>query len=52
MFGDYCTTTRRLYLWCKLPDSSDSAALEKFTMNEEIVLAAGNVFSPSLSKDN
>lgn len=40
------------YLWCKLPGHQDSAALAKSALIEDVVLAPGNVFSPSLSKDN
>lgn len=40
------------YLWCKLPDGLDSAILAKSALKESVVLAPGNVFSPSLSKGN
>lgn len=38
------------YLWCRLPDDLDSAELAKSALKENIVLAPGNVFSPTLSK--
>ncbi|MEP2942865.1 MAG: PLP-dependent aminotransferase family protein [Hyphomicrobiales bacterium] len=40
------------YLWCKLPDGLDSTILAKSALEKGVVLAPGNVFSPSLSKDN
>jgi DNA-binding transcriptional MocR family regulator len=35
------------YLWCRLPDSRDSAALARAALAENVVLAPGNVFSVS-----
>ncbi|SMH62925.1 aminotransferase-like domain-containing protein [Azospirillum agricola] len=37
------------YLWCRLPDGQDSATLARKAMEENIVLAPGNVFSVSQS---
>lgn len=37
------------YLWCRLPDGLDSAAIAQRCMEEKVVLAPGNVFSASLS---
>ncbi|WP_395335976.1 PLP-dependent aminotransferase family protein [Novosphingobium sp. BL-8H] len=36
-------------LWCRLPDGVDSAALAHDCLSREVVLAPGNVFSPSQS---
>jgi DNA-binding transcriptional MocR family regulator len=35
------------YLWCRLPDGQDSAALARAALAENVVLAPGNVFSVS-----
>ncbi len=35
------------YLWCRLPEDQDSAALARLAMEENVVLAPGNVFSVS-----
>jgi DNA-binding transcriptional MocR family regulator len=35
------------YLWCRLPDGQDAAAIARRCMEENIVLAPGNVFSVS-----
>jgi len=35
------------YLWCRLPDGQDSAALARRAVSESVVLAPGNVFSVS-----
>ena len=35
------------YLWCRLPEGQDSAALARMAMEENVVLAPGNVFSVS-----
>lgn len=35
------------YLWCRLPDDQDSAALARAAVDENVVLAPGNVFSVS-----
>ncbi|WP_414473993.1 PLP-dependent aminotransferase family protein [Microvirga sp. M2] len=35
------------YLWCRLPEGQDSAALARMAVDENIVLAPGNVFSVS-----
>lgn len=40
------------YLWCKLPGGLDSAILAKSALEKGVVLAPGNVFSPSLTKKN
>lgn len=37
------------YLWCHLPDGHDSAAIARRCMEENVVLAPGNVFSTSQS---
>lgn len=37
------------YLWCRLPDGCDSARLARAALEENLVLAPGNVFSPSQS---
>jgi DNA-binding transcriptional MocR family regulator len=37
------------YLWCRLPEGIDSAALARRAMADGIVLAPGNVFSVSQS---
>jgi DNA-binding transcriptional MocR family regulator len=34
-----------MLLWCQLPDSTDSAALARHCMKDDVVLAPGNVFS-------
>ncbi|MCC0029631.1 MAG: PLP-dependent aminotransferase family protein [Brucellaceae bacterium] len=38
------------YLWCALPDGVDSAAVARAALRENVILAPGNVFSPSQSK--
>ena len=35
------------YLWCCLPEGQDSAALARLAVEENVVLAPGNVFSVS-----
>jgi len=35
------------YLWCRLPDDQDSTELARLAMEENVVLAPGNVFSVS-----
>jgi DNA-binding transcriptional MocR family regulator len=35
------------YLWCRLPEGQDSAALARRALEEDVVLAPGNVFSVS-----
>ncbi|MXQ14239.1 PLP-dependent aminotransferase family protein [Microvirga makkahensis] len=35
------------YLWCRLPEGRDSAALARAAVEENVVLAPGNVFSVS-----
>ncbi|CTQ53157.1 putative HTH-type transcriptional regulator YdcR [Roseibium album] len=40
------------YLWCTLPGELDSADLARATLRENVVLAPGNVFSPSQSKSS
>lgn len=40
------------YLWCTLPNDGNSADLARAALQENIVLAPGNVFSPSQSKGN
>ncbi len=37
------------HLWCRLPDGQDSADIARAALNENIVLAPGNVFSASLT---
>ena len=36
-------------LWCRLPDGLDSARLAQACLRENVILAPGNVFSPSQS---
>jgi DNA-binding transcriptional MocR family regulator len=36
-------------LWCRLPDGLDSAVLARNCLAHDVVLAPGNVFSPSQS---
>ncbi len=36
-------------LWCRLPEGVDSAALARRCLAQEVVIAPGNVFSPSQS---
>lgn len=38
-----------LFLWCELPDGMDAAGLSQAALSHDIVLAPGNVFSPSQS---
>ncbi|WP_119157649.1 PLP-dependent aminotransferase family protein [Caldimonas tepidiphila] len=40
-----------LFLWCRLPEGVDAAALSRAALARDIVLAPGNVFSPSQSAD-
>lgn len=35
------------YLWCQLPEGTDSIAMARAALAQDIVLAPGNVFSPS-----
>lgn len=35
------------YLWCRLPDGCDSADLARRALEDAVILAPGNVFSPS-----
>jgi DNA-binding transcriptional MocR family regulator len=35
------------YLWCRLPEGQDSASLARMAVEENVVLAPGNVFSVS-----
>jgi DNA-binding transcriptional MocR family regulator len=37
------------YLWCRLPDGMDAAQVARVGLREALVLAPGNVFSPSQS---
>jgi DNA-binding transcriptional MocR family regulator len=37
------------YLWCRLPDGHDSAAISQRCLDEKVVLAPGNAFSASQS---
>lgn len=37
------------YLWCRLPDGRDAAAVARSALRERVVLAPGNVFSVSRS---
>ena len=37
------------YLWCELPDRRDAADVARAALREDVVLAPGNVFSPSQS---
>jgi DNA-binding transcriptional MocR family regulator len=36
-----------MLLWCRLPDGLDAAAVARHALAEDVVLAPGNVFSPS-----
>jgi DNA-binding transcriptional MocR family regulator len=38
-----------IFLWCQLPDGIDAAALSRSALAQDLVLAPGNVFSPSQS---
>ena len=40
-----------LFLWCQLPGSVDAAELSRSALAQRIVLAPGNVFSPSQSAE-
>ena len=37
------------YLWCRLPEGRDAADVARLALDEKVVLAPGNVFSPSQS---
>lgn len=37
------------YLWCRLPEGRDAAAVARAALDEQVVLAPGNVFSASQS---
>ncbi|WP_168801116.1 aminotransferase-like domain-containing protein [Rhizobium rhizophilum] len=39
------------YLWCRMPDGISSTAIAQAALPQGVVLAPGNVFSPSLSSD-
>ena len=41
-----------IFLWCQLPDGMDATALSQAALAQNIVLAPGNVFSPSQSANN
>ncbi len=36
-----------MFIWCRLPDGMDSAALARRCLQEQVVLAPGNAFSPN-----
>ncbi len=38
-----------IFLWCQLPDQMDAAQLSQTALTQNMVLAPGNVFSPSQS---
>lgn len=38
-----------IYLWCQLPEGQDSARIARVALRSDVVLAPGNVFSPSQS---
>jgi DNA-binding transcriptional MocR family regulator len=38
-----------MLLWCRLPQDLDAAAVARHALNEDVVLAPGNVFSPAHS---
>jgi len=40
------------YLWCRLPDNADATKLARLALNDNIILAPGNVFSVSQSMSN
>ena len=37
------------YLWCRLPEGRDAAQVARAALGENLILAPGNVFSPSQS---
>lgn len=40
------------YLWCELPNGQDAAAMARKALKKGVVLAPGNVFSPTQSKNS
>ncbi len=38
-----------MFLWCRLPEGRDAAAIARACLKQGVVLAPGNAFSPSLS---
>ena len=38
-----------MFLWCRLPDDVDAANVARAALARKVVLAPGNVFSPSQS---
>lgn len=40
------------YLWCELPDGQDAAMIARRALKKDVVLAPGNVFSPTQSKNS
>ncbi|WP_421748635.1 PLP-dependent aminotransferase family protein [Cognatishimia sp.] len=40
------------YLWCELPDGQDAAMIARKALKQDVVLAPGNVFSPTQSKNS
>ncbi|MEE2946053.1 MAG: PLP-dependent aminotransferase family protein [Pseudomonadota bacterium] len=40
------------YLWCELPDGQDAADMAREALKKGIVLAPGNVFSPTQTKNS
>lgn len=37
------------YLWCRLPDGRNAAEVARAALREDVLLAPGDVFSPSRS---
>src|SRR5690606_2083024 len=38
-----------MFLWCRLPDGVDAADIARAALQQKVVLAPGNAFSPSQS---
>jgi DNA-binding transcriptional MocR family regulator len=41
-----------MFLWCRLPDGVEATALARRALEEDIVLAPGNVFSSAQTASN
>jgi DNA-binding transcriptional MocR family regulator len=41
-----------MFLWCRLPDGVDAADIARAALQQKVVLAPGNAFSPSQSATN
>lgn len=48
----WLTPQAGMFLWCQLPKGTDAAAVARFCLKEDVVLAPGNAFSQSLSASN